>query len=253
MSAIANLKKSIAWRVFPWTGLTLELSPHIRLKLINRGDFIILQEIFIDRVYEPFLQKTGPVRTWIDLGCNCGMFSLYLFHYARLNKWHELPQKGSLIDANAHAIQSAKDSFSQSDIPAMIDWHLAAVAPRSINEVTFYEGKTTHKSSLTSLGSRGRKQTRPRLNLDQLVKNFGGQVDLIKIDIEGAERHILDDWSDSLQKAKHLIFEWHEPQASGEELNNRLTELGYRWRAGETDTPENALTMPTGCGLWSKA
>lgn len=249
---ISRLKESLAWRVFPWARLRMDIAPECRLLLRNRGDFIILREIFIDEVYSPFLQKAGPVRTWVDLGCNCGMFSLYLHYFAHKSGWDPLPRHGVLVDANADALAAARESIAASETDARYDFHLSVVAGRDARESTFYEGKTTHKSSLHSLGSRGRKRTRPVLDLNAATKDFGSEIDLLKVDIEGAETYLFSDWEDFLVRARHLIFEWHEPHMSGTELDARLAALGYHYVAGEQSTKGEALAMPTGTGLWSR-
>lgn len=255
MKALDDLKRSLAWRVFPWARLQLELGPGCHVVLRNRGDFLILREIFIQREYDPFLERIGPVSTWLDLGCNCGMFSLRVEMMARQNGW-PTPRRAVLVDANAEALSAAREAIKQSAPETQMELIEAAVGPKGQSEITFYEGKTSHKSRLSSLGSRGRKVTRPVADLAALSKQLGdGPVDLVKIDIEGAEAILLEHWSDWLaDAAKHVLIEWHEPEQPGVALKEHLAGIGFDFidAASETGKGETALKAPIGTALFSR-
>lgn len=245
--------ESIAWRMFPHAGLEMELSPACKLVLRNRGDFIILREIFIDQVYGRFLDAIGPVRNWVDLGCNCGMFSLYLREHARKRGELDILEQGLLVDANEEALSSATEALTRSGCLDQCRLVHGAVAARGLREAVFYEGKTSHKSSLKPLGSRGRRVVRPVVDLDAETEYLGKEIDLIKIDIEGGETHVLSDWTSFLKRGKHLVFEWHEPMISGETLDRRLEEFGFRWVTGDDGAGKGeVLEKGTGTALWSR-
>ncbi|WP_269539764.1 FkbM family methyltransferase [Cerasicoccus fimbriatus] len=255
MKALDDLKRSLAWRLFPWTNLQLELGPGCTVVLRNRGDFLILREIFIEGEYDPFIAKIGPVANWLDLGCNCGMFSLLMESTARKNGW-AAPRQAVLIDANAEALSAARDAIAISKPETKLELVEAAVGPRGVATIDFYEGKTSHKSRLTSLGSRGKKVTRPVADLDKLAAKLGEQIDLVKIDIEGAEAILLEHWGDWLAaKAKHLLIEWHEPEQPGLELKAKLEKLGFAFvdASSEKGQGEIALSAHIGTALFSRA
>jgi len=255
MKALDDLKRSLAWRVFPWTKLQLELGPGCNVVLKNRGDFLILREIFIEREYDRFLERIGPVANWLDLGCNCGMFSLRLEMMARQRGWPS-PRRAVLVDANAEALKAAREAINLSKPETQMEPVLAAVGPKGQNEITFYEGKTSHKSRLSSLGSRGRKVTRQVTDLTKLGQQLGnGPIDLVKIDIEGAEAILLEHWGGWLaDAARHILIEWHEPEQPGNALKERLATLGYDFidAASHTGDGEAALAAPIGTALFSK-
>lgn len=255
MKALDDLKRSLAWKIFPWTNLQLELGPGCTVVLRNRGDFLILREIFVEREYDGFIAQIGPVVNWLDLGCNCGMFSLLMEATARRNNWQGARQ-AVLIDANAEALSAARDAIAISQPQTSMELVQAAVGPRGVATIDFYEGKTTHKSRLTSLGSRGKKVTRPVADLEQLVSNMNcAELDLIKIDIEGAEAILLEHWGVWLAaKAKHLLIEWHEPEQPGQDLQRTLEQLGFKLvdASSQLGQGEAALAAPIGTALFSR-
>lgn len=255
MKALDDFKRSLAWRMFPWANLELALGPGCTVVLRNRGDFLILREIFIQGEYDRFLAQIGPVATWLDLGCNCGMFSLRLEMWARQNNW-PTPRRAVLVDANAEALSAARDAIARSNPQTQMELIEAAVGPKGQLTVTFYEGKTSHKSRLSPLGSRGKKVVRPVADLEALSGKLGdGPIDLVKIDIEGAEAILLAHWGDWLAaRAKHVLIEWHDPEQPGVELQTKLTDRGFALvdAASATGEGEAALKAPIGTALFTR-
>lgn len=245
-----RLWESLAWKFFPRARLTLDVGENCVLSLKNRGDFIILREIFIDQVYAPYLEAIGPLASWVDLGCNCGMFSLYLERSARRLRWPK-PRRAFLVDASPVALEAAREAVRLSRPET--EFRLAHGAVAGHREyVDFYEGKTTHKSSVHHFGSRAKKRRVPVVDLEKACAGFIDAPGLVKIDIEGAEAALLDDWADWVRSAKHLIVEWHEPHFSGADLDKKLRGLGFEHRPlpGQ-NAAEARLEGETGTGLWS--
>ncbi|MGE9297294.1 MAG: FkbM family methyltransferase [Puniceicoccales bacterium] len=255
MKALDDLKRSLAWRFFPWANLDLKLGPGCTVVLRNRGDFLILREIFIAREYDRFLEQIGPVANWMDLGCNCGMFSLRLEMLARENQWPS-PRHAVLIDANSEALAAAREAIRRSEPASRMELIEAAVGPKGQATIDFFEGKTSHKSRLSSLGSRGRKVTRPVADLESLSAKLGdGPIDLVKIDIEGAEAVLLEHWAPWLaERAQRILIEWHEPEMPGKALRERLELLDFQFvdAAAESATGPKALKAPIGTALFVK-
>lgn len=255
MKALDDLKRSLAWRAFPWARLTLELGPGCTVVLRNRGDFLILREIFIAREYDRFLTRIGPLTRWLDLGCNCGMFSLRVERLAREQSWPE-PRQAMLLDANAEALDAAREAIALSQPHTAMQLVLAAAGPRGIDHIDFHEGKTSHKSRLGSLGSRGKRVRRPVADLEALSARLGdGPLDLVKIDVEGAEALILEHWGDWLTaRARHALIEWHAPEQPGEALAESMAALGFTLAdaASAAGDGSAALSAPIGTALFAR-
>jgi FkbM family methyltransferase len=243
----------LAWKIFVWTEFSLKLSSGIRLCICNRADFPILQEIFIERSYEPFIAYLGEVKNWLDIGCNCGLFSLYLEDVARTHQW-EGPRNAVLIDANRFALRTARRSIDANQLQSSFYIEKGIVGKRS-GTLSFYESKSTYKSSVFKLSSKEKATELECLDLLQASKRLPG-LDLIKMDIEGAEMLVIEEWPDVIRRARHLLIEWHTPHASGAGLDDKLKGLGFKLvkvapPAYLASEPAD-LNLPIGTGLWTK-
>jgi FkbM family methyltransferase len=82
-----------------------------------------------------------------------------------------------------------------------------------------------------SLFHAGEKKRVPSRRLKDVLEQYG-EVDLLKMDIEGAEFHVLADCADVLHRVKRIFVEFHsfsnQPQALGEILS-LLTGKGFRY------------------------
>jgi FkbM family methyltransferase len=77
----------------------------------------------------------------------------------------------------------------------------------------------------------------PGISLAQLLDDYSlDDVDLLKMDIEGAEYDILDGASTAvLSRIRNIVFEYHEIERGWERLENvkqRLSKEGYHLQAG---------------------
>jgi FkbM family methyltransferase len=253
---IARLMESLAWRLFPHAEMSLAQPNGVRLSLQGRADIKILQEIFVEQGYLPFIEAMeGPVSTWVDVGCNCGMFSLYLEEYAREHRWQNL-RKAVLIDPNRYAVATARRSLELSGVSGNFHLINAALAGKE-SSVGFYESKMTYKSSIFALKSKEKCRVVSAVDPYAVSQQLGGSIDLIKMDIEGGERVVLESWPDWFKCAKNVLIEWHEPHAPFEFVEQALLKVGFRRvlvlpPSYLKDDPRPAHTLPIGSGLWSR-
>lgn len=254
MKKIKRLARSLAWKIFVWTDFSFKLNSGIRLCICNRADFPILQEIFIEKSYAPFLNLLPEICTWVDVGCNCGLFSLYLEDHALEKNWSG-SRKAVLIDANRYALHTAKKSIVKNNLENSF-FLIDGVVGRRSELTSFYESKSTYKSSIFKLSSTEKGRQILSLDLWETTKQLSS-IDLIKIDIEGAECILIEEWMDWLQQAKYILVEWHEPHMMGRTLEKTLTEKGFKLILALSPSylssdPRPVLDLPIGSGLWEK-
>jgi len=253
--SLARLMTSVAWKVFPWTQFNLKLASGVRLCLRNRADFPILQEIFMEQSYAPFVEKLAPVTRWVDLGCNCGLFSLYLEDWAREHGWTG-ERRACLVDANRLALASARDSIVKNNLQQSFQIVEGLVGGKN-GTLGFFESKSTYKSSVFELGSKEKSRQVPVVDLAPLEQRLGGPPELIKADIEGAEKLLFESWPEWLQSARYLLVEWHEPHMKGRDLDAICARLGFRLvlacpPAYLKKEKAAALDLQIGSGLWER-
>jgi len=165
-------------------------------------DWYAMQEVCLDDEYallRALQSLPEPIRRIVDLGANVGLFSLRCFQY-----W---PQ------AEIHAVEPALDTFAllqqnQARNPNL-NWtvHQLAVCDR--------EGSVPFDARALSTGSRLASAAAanahvPATTLPGLLERIGDStIDLLKMDIEGAEEAALAGAAECLRAVRHLIIELH--------------------------------------------
>lgn len=250
---LKRLGQSLAWRIFPWANLSLHLNSDLRVCLMNRADFRILQEIFMEQSYTPFLSLLPEVRTWVDLGCNCGLFSLFLENWAREKRWPG-PRRALLIEPNRYALRPLYASLRASKLTESFQV-MEGVVTGHETEAEFFESKSTYRSSVFKRESRESPRRVPVINLDQATAGWP-TVDLVKIDIEGGEKLVVAHWMAWLRKARFLLVEWHEPEMGGRDLAAAFAKAGFKLLIAQAashlpDQPAEPLDAKIGTGLWA--
>jgi len=221
--SIQRLLLSLAWRLFPYGKTQIKTINKVRLPLRARGDFASLEEIFIQQAYAPLMAAIPwPVRTWVDLGCNAGMFSAWLYDQA-CTTGHGKDCKALLIDAGS-CIRTAREFVSLNHLThfTVIQTCIGDGQPTN-----FYESKSSIRSSSAIKPDSREKivpcQTKSLTSL--LESNQWPSADLVKIDIEGAEKYLLSE-TGLLQRFRAGIIEWHSETTDGPTVSKWITDQG---------------------------
>jgi hypothetical protein len=74
----------------------------------------------------------------------------------------------------------------------------------------------------------------------ELLARFpGGKVDLVKMDIEGAEQDLLGHDTDWLESVRALMVEWHDDRADSRPLIEKVVAAGFQHRRLNAARQEN--------------
>lgn len=157
-------------------------------------------EIFVDLHYYFSTRRRDPFV--IDGGSNIGMSVLFfkaLYPHARVLAFEPARPAHELLVRNVGANGLAD-----------VQVHFAALG-REDGEVLFFEDPddpATFRMSTRSERIPGIASPVPQRRLSQFV---GEDVDLLKLDIEGAERDVLDDLvaSEAVSRIRQLVVEYH--------------------------------------------
>jgi FkbM family methyltransferase len=163
-------------------------------------DWNAVQEVLIEKEYG-FVAGLhfGNRPSVIDLGANIGMFSLSIF-----SMWPS---------ARVYALEPSLATFQILDCnraanPAL-DWHIYRMAAwQSDGEVSFENRPYSTSSRINDSGIEIERVPAVRLEtlLNQHVRE---KVDLLKIDIEGAEGVVLERSAAVLPEFEHVVVEIH--------------------------------------------
>jgi FkbM family methyltransferase len=201
----------------PILGLPLRVDlPRKRLRIwINStGDLSAVAEVFAAGVYaHPML---ASARTFLDAGSNIGAAALYFAYCspnARVVCVEPSPRALRLLQRNAAQIEQA-------------DIVRAAIAEED-GEVVLHEMPDTQSSSLRPREGAIDSVTVPGRTLDAVLTDLGIEdLDVLKLDVEGAELEILRGFT-GLERVGLILAEIHLDLMGGgfEELRTLLADF----------------------------
>lgn len=189
------------------------------------GDIDIFYEVFWSQCYQiPASLKVKQYKTIVDLGANVGLASIYF--------------KTQYTNANVYAVEMEPDNYLQlkknikqfkNTYPifgAIYDEQKDITISNTELAYNFKIGKDT-ENQIDAL-------TVATLTMHDLIANHHiEEIDLLKIDIEGAEQRVLGYHNQWLSKVNSILIELHEPYTV-EDLKKDLAPYNF-----EIHTPQD--------------
>jgi FkbM family methyltransferase len=198
-----------------WLHLGSNYRAHLHLRPFS-GDLFILYEVLVGRCYEipPQHRRPNDVKLIVDCGANIGITSLYFasrYPNATILSIEPHPENFALLKKNAAAE------------PRILPIHAAVVGkPQDHVRLTLKEKAWGNR--LTSEPTGFKVQA---LTIGEVVEGFGGEkVDILKVDIEGAEAEVFGH-ADFLSKVEFGLIELHDGY-DAEKFRNDLIAHGHR-------------------------
>jgi FkbM family methyltransferase len=183
----------------------------------NGVDHDILTEIFADSIYD---QGDAPISTILDLGANTGMATLYFsarYPGAALACVEPSPQNVPVLE-RALRINGVRAALFK-----------AAVGLEN-GTATFYMADDPTCSSLLPREGAAEAVTVPVLSVESLMDSLGwDRIGLLKIDIEGYERHLFSARPEWLSRVDAITGEIHSGYTF-DQLQSDLGAFGFRTR-----------------------
>jgi len=190
--------------------IVLRMRNGLTLKLINRGehsDTVTISEMYL---MKPYVQGDFAIKdnwTIIDMGANVGIFSTYATKAAN--------------NVKVFAYEPSKENFSylqtnisNNNLFDNIKPFKLAVTSKAGQKLTLYlhslgsGGNSLYKNRVTECTA---TETIKTTTLEEIIEtNNIKQIDLLKMDVEGAEYDILLNLSKSvLSRIKRIVLEVH--------------------------------------------
>lgn len=210
-------------------GVRLEgLAEPVEIRL-GTSDGFVLEEIFLRKVYEPAMALSADsVRQVIDLGANCGLsVRLWLASFPNCKLVAVEPDAG-----NYEALLGNVRRSGQADRVQCIRACVAAQA----GEV--YLDRSREECAITMIPQpMDQSDSVPAVPMSRVLSECEAEaIDLLKVDIEGAEQEVFVDCREWLGRVGNLFIELHPPYTADHFLAD-LQRNGGRftivWR-GET-------------------
>ena len=173
---------------------------------LNTSDWYVLEEVFLDQVYEPAtLRETGKVERIVDLGANTGFSALWWRkHYAQaLIVAVEPDRENSLMFARNVAGHAEAEKIQL----------VRACVAGSPRKVALDRAGGSWRFRMSERDPLEADEAIEALTLPQILEETGmaGSIDVLKCDVEGAEAEIFADCAAWIGLVKQLIVEVHRP------------------------------------------
>ena len=198
-------------------------------------DIRVLNEVWLDRVYEPdadFSVRDGW--TVLDLGAHKGSFAVRAALAGPKTRVHAVePEPENLRNLNANIALNRLQN---------VVVHAAAVSAEPGEALLYVAGRGSGTNSLFReriKGDKGVSVAVPTIRLDDLLESAGGQVDLMKMDVEGAEYAVLHAVSSkTLRRIHRIVLEYHgvtglDAEAVRDDVQRHLQGNGFECAAAK--------------------
>ncbi|MCL4560461.1 MAG: FkbM family methyltransferase [Chloroflexi bacterium] len=204
------------------------------LKLNVRGkmDVWSVKEAFIDRLYEKHGTVLQDGWTILDIGAGIGEFTLCAAHgYPRsmVYAFEPFTESHTLLCQNIEQNQATNVRVSTEAV-----WSYTGTLALDLSNVEPLQLQTLSPEQV--LPSNGHRNVACISLADVLSHLDGKQVDLMKLDCEGAEYPILLNAEDgTLERIRRIVMEYHDnvSQHTHRDLVDFLTGKGYRVRTSQ--------------------
>lgn len=189
---------------------------------LNPEEYHILKnEIFNQNLY--FFETTELKPVILDLGANIGLSVLYFkkfFPFAKITAVEPLKQNFEILEQNIFANQLV-------DVQTLA----VAVAPLA-GPLVLHTDLANHWHSTASIipGNWTKTQTTTAQTVEAVTLSslINGPIDLLKIDIEGAEQAVLTAAAPKLHLVKEILCEYHPvPEQNLKSLLIFLEKIGF--------------------------
>lgn len=202
----------------------------LRLEINSQVDFFLFQEFFCERSYDRAVDfalcgvesTRSQKKTYriVDLGCNVGFFTTFAAD--------KLISRG-LKDFFIHGVDASRQNLDEcfrrlraqvvDTLVSKVALTYGAVGQKT-GSTSFYEDPFHTMSHISHIG-----EPLDYVNLDTILSSE--PIDLLKIDIEGAEEKFLQCYSELLSRTHHVLIEFHEALVDVPKCRERLANLGF--------------------------
>jgi len=201
----------------------------IRYRIRKAESVIVANEIFNDKVYRNSVSST--VISIMDIGCNVGFFPLFCAEtLGRKNL------EGIAIDANSAMVDETRWHLRKNGLSKIEAIHGLAGAPQDQQEGTFYLSpiniassvRATPNPNLPAKGELKAIQVRTVNLAAEWKKRFGPKrIHLLKIDVEGYEKELIENSRELLALADVIAMDIHKWAVSPEEIKSLLEQNNF--------------------------
>lgn len=195
---------------------------NFKVKYLNKREFhLIKDENFGDQVYKFDSKKKSPVI--FDIGAHIGISTLYfksIFPDSEIHCFEPNPELVEVLNENI-LINGLEN----------IEVHEVAISNREGNAKLYIDTSVDkwHSNSSLLIGGWTKKEilTPIEVKLEILSKYLIDEVDMLKIDVEGHEYHIVQEIQNELNNVLNIAIEIH-PGQDIKKISDILDHSGFK-------------------------
>jgi len=187
--------------------------------------FVNYEQFFTNKIYDSFFSQIEKLDNVIDVGANVGLFTKLCLDKG-FNKVYS-------VEINKKAIDCFNSAHSKDERVVLVDKAVST----TVGEIEFFadpENSLIGSLNQTHTKSLSNKEIVKTITLDEIISdNNIERIDLLKMDIEGAEYDAIKTISDSnLKNVDFILMEFHDNYGNilREEILNRLDSVGFEYR-----------------------
>lgn len=192
-------------------------------RLVYRAeDETIVEEVYQDRVYD----KDTPIEpgmTVVDAGGHIGAFALYA--------GRKVGPKGRVLvfEPSPDNLALLNQNLALNKLPQIELFPVALAEQTGEADLFLADPGTENPATNTLFASEGRKSAKvPLAKLDDLAAKAGlNKIDLLKVDVEGAELRVLKGAQDVLARTARVVMEIHPSRVSPCDVTRFLESKGF--------------------------
>jgi FkbM family methyltransferase len=185
---------------------------------LNRGDLQGIREVWLDSAYR--LPFPAPGGVLLDLGANIGLASVWLHcHYSFSSQ--------IAVEPDPANIAILRENFACNGIEAEI--LQAAIGPEE-GEALFSFSEWSNLGHISTSGTRVQVVSVPAI----MERFHLSEIDLMKIDIEGAEQDLFLRQAQWLRKVRGIIIEFHPNSVDYPLLTRTVESYGLKYLPANT-------------------
>jgi FkbM family methyltransferase len=209
-------------------------------------------EIFLEQEYSGMFQHMKPPARWIDLGAFAGFFSAWVL-WTR-NRLQLGDSEALLIDADEKRAPFIADLLRINNLSQRFCFRHGTIGAGS-GTAKFVHVPYMGSALASIAGPIGQSFDVPILTAAEIMSTFQPPYDLVKVDIEGAEYELFQNYRDLLSQCEHLLLEWHSWHSGGGgmvRLQDLAAETGFH-QVAELQSVREVSAGQTGIILFRHA
>lgn len=206
-----------------------DLTVHYRF---NRGDVQSIREVMMEDTYRlPF--ALDSVKTVVDLGANIGLWSLWAseaYGFAKV----------IAVEPDAENAKMVRRNFEANLIPGEV---LEAAIGSSAGKALFQKQRESNLGRVAASGTANDPETVEvaQVSMHDVLHRLppGSVIDVVKMDVEGAEQTVLTQETSWLASVRSLVIEWHPDRCDPAPLVKALEAAGFEHHPANVSRQDN--------------